>query len=166
MEPIKLGPRPLGYSYNPSTGELLGATRLEYDLQHLQVADEIRFLLPGFTTAIEPPQVDAGQAAVFRDGAWQIVEDHRGEVWYSGAQPVQINSLGAIVGLTKEPPPAEPDENAGIELERSNLRVQLQDVIQQIASYATSGSPIPAGLIAERDTLNNRLTELRKKAAA
>jgi hypothetical protein len=30
-----------------------------------------------------PPVIEAGQAAVYRDGNWQIVADHRGETVYS-----------------------------------------------------------------------------------
>lgn len=95
------------YSYDRATGVLIGTTGW---LDNPERPDKP--LQPAFTTTLAPPDVPAGQAAVFRKGAWTLQPDHRGERWWSGTDPVQIETVGdpAAQGLTRDPvvPPAPP----------------------------------------------------------
>jgi hypothetical protein len=64
------------YSYDAISGGFTGASD-EYLLQGLG--------LPANSTTTAPPDVTAGNIAVWRDDAWQAVGDHRGETVYSTA---------------------------------------------------------------------------------
>ena len=68
------------------------------------------FIIPGNATSIAPPELAAQQAAVFSDGAWSVIADHRGETWWAGyRQPVVIDALGTPTGLLPtEPAPPPP----------------------------------------------------------
>lgn len=69
------------------------------------------FLEPYNSTRIAPPAPEAGQARVFQDGAWTLVPDHRGDVWYRAyGDPVEIAELGdpAERGLVETEPDAPP----------------------------------------------------------
>ena len=64
----------LVYNYHPQTGEYAGAeTACESPLEPGV------YLLPAHGTTDEPPAAGPGYVAVYRDGAWSLVEDHRGE---------------------------------------------------------------------------------------
>jgi hypothetical protein len=99
------------WNYNPATGELLGQGAAD---EHPLVDGE--WIVPAFATAIAPPPLQKGQAAVFGSSSWSIVADHRGETWWPTAQKdnatpgVAITALGdpAALGLTKIEPPAPP----------------------------------------------------------
>lgn len=41
-----------------------------------------------------PPAFEAGQTAVWSDGAWTILSDHRGETWFDETTPVVIDFVG------------------------------------------------------------------------
>ena len=64
------------YNFDGLTGEYTGAGD-EYLPQGVG--------LPANACIIAPPLVDAGSVAVFCNGAWQAVADHRGETVYSTA---------------------------------------------------------------------------------
>ena len=68
------------YNYNPDTGEYLGP-----ETAYESPMEPGVYLIPAHATTIAPPEADAGHVAVFADGAWTLVEDHRGEVWYDTA---------------------------------------------------------------------------------
>lgn len=58
---------------------------------------ETSFLLPYQSTALEPPETEAGHVAVFfpptRD--WMVLADHRGETWFDWKDtPVKIERPG------------------------------------------------------------------------
>lgn len=81
------------YNYNPDTGEYLGPeTAYESPLEPGV------YLIPAHATTIAPPEADDGRVAVFADGAWTLVEDHRGEVWYDTAtqERHEIKTLGIV----------------------------------------------------------------------
>lgn len=62
------------YNFNAESGEFIGSTD-EYLPQGVGV--------PANACSIAPPSVDAGFVAIYREGAWQAVADHRGETIYS-----------------------------------------------------------------------------------
>ena len=75
------------YSFDSLTGEYTGSCD-EYLAQGVG--------LPANACVTAPPVIEAGQAAVYRDGNWQIVADHRGETVYSVADgsATEIAELG------------------------------------------------------------------------
>ena len=64
------------YNFDAESGEFTGATD-EYLAQGVGV--------PANACSSAPPATDAGFVAVYRDGSWQAVDDHRGEKVYSTA---------------------------------------------------------------------------------
>jgi hypothetical protein len=83
-----------------ATGEYLNTTAadespLEPGIYHL----------PSQTTALPLPTLLANEQAVFVDGVWTVVADHRGQTFYdAAANPVVIDKLGAVgATLTAQP---------------------------------------------------------------
>jgi len=75
------------YGYDALTGEFNGAVQ-EFLAQGVG--------LPACSCLTAPPDAQAGTVAVYQDGSWQRVPDHRGETVYpvSGGAPVKITALG------------------------------------------------------------------------
>ncbi|MDI7383613.1 tail fiber assembly protein [Cronobacter dublinensis] len=75
------------YNYNVSTGEYLGANE-EYLPQGVG--------LPANSTAVAPPAFEKGSTALYQNGSWSIVTDHRGEMVYSikDGMAVEITAAG------------------------------------------------------------------------
>lgn len=75
------------YGFDALSGEFTGAVQ-EFLQQGVG--------LPAYACLTPPPEVVEGMAAVYQDGSWQSVPDHRGETVYpvSGGAPVNITALG------------------------------------------------------------------------
>lgn len=75
------------YGYDALTGEFTGAVE-EFLAQGVG--------LPACACLTAPPDAQAGTVAVYQDGIWQRVPDHRGETVYpvSGGAPVKIAAPG------------------------------------------------------------------------
>ncbi|HDY7398717.1 TPA: tail fiber assembly protein [Klebsiella pneumoniae] len=75
------------YSFDSITGEFTGSAD-----EYLQLGVG----LPACACTVAPPQTDAGRVAVYRDGGWQTIADHRGETVYSVADgsATVISELG------------------------------------------------------------------------
>lgn len=99
----------LVYWIKPDTKEFAG-----YGYANESPLEPGVFAIPADATTVAPPTLAAKQAAVFVEGAWAIVPDHRGEVWYRADRlPVTIETLGdpADDGLLEDQPPEpEPEE--------------------------------------------------------
>jgi hypothetical protein len=80
---------PKYYSFDPVTGEYLGVGQC--DESPLEPGT---WLWPGSSTEIEPPVPGDKQAAVFGDGQWALVPDHRGELRWTGKGFMEIRFLG------------------------------------------------------------------------
>ncbi|MDJ0685404.1 MAG: DUF4376 domain-containing protein [Alphaproteobacteria bacterium] len=65
------------YHYSPQTGELVGAGAAQKNPRRPGY-----YLLPANATPLAPPDPPPGHAAIFQDGAWSTVVDHRGETAY------------------------------------------------------------------------------------
>lgn len=92
------------YHYDPITGVLDAITDADPD----PLVDGA-WLVPAFSTIDEPPSAPAGHVPVRRDGEWQIVEDHRGQIGYTAdGQAVEVTALGSLPPpvVTFEPPPS------------------------------------------------------------
>lgn len=80
------------YHYHPLTSEFLGAG--EADASPLEPDT---FIIPAHATDIEPPVVSVNEAAVFTAGAWKVVADFRGQMFFDASgNPVKIESLGEV----------------------------------------------------------------------
>ena len=81
------------YNYDPDTGEYLGL-----ETSYESPLEPGVYLLPAHSTEAEPPEAGAGHVAVFADGAWTLVEDHRGEIYYDTAtqERHEIKELGIV----------------------------------------------------------------------
>jgi len=78
------------FDYNAETGELMAGVREARQ----DPRNPGEFLLPAYSTFIEPPAVGIEQAAIFIDGAWQVVIDHRGQYWLADGSTDKITDLG------------------------------------------------------------------------
>lgn len=89
------------WTYDRESGALIG--------QEAADADPLTpgsYLIPAFATETAPPAAEAGQIARWTGSAWEMVPDHRGEIWYGGEDgrtPVVIVEIGTPDGLTLEP---------------------------------------------------------------
>ena len=94
------------YNYDPDTGEYLGL-----ETAHESPMEPGVYLLPAHSTEAEPPEVGEHQAAVYRNGAWTLVEDHRGEVWYDTAtqERHEIKELGIVPEAWTQSEPTDPE---------------------------------------------------------
>ncbi|BBD08447.1 phage tail assembly chaperone [Desulfovibrio ferrophilus] len=81
------------FNYHPVTGEYLGNGIARPD-----PLEEGRFLIPAHATEVAPPEAGERQASVWADQAWSLMEDHRGEIYYSTVtgEPVVIEYLGDV----------------------------------------------------------------------
>lgn len=98
---------PVVYHYSPVTGEYLGSSFADAD-----PLDAGRWVVPAFATLLVPDDPEEGFAAVFGDGEWSTIEDHRGETWWDeDGHPVVIDFLGdpADEGLSDVEPEPEPE---------------------------------------------------------
>ncbi len=96
------------YHYSPVSGEYLGTS-----VAHASPQEPGKFLLPANATTTEPPAHDVGQAAVYADGAWSVVPDHRGQRWYKpDGTEVDISEVNVVPDKTwtREPPPPTPQQ--------------------------------------------------------
>lgn len=94
------------WNYHPLTGELLDKSVADPSPLEPGV-----FLIPAYATTMEPPTTQPGKAVVFKDDAWALVDDHRGETWWRAfGEPVVIAVPGVEVleGLFQTEPPGPP----------------------------------------------------------
>ncbi|MEZ0583261.1 tail fiber assembly protein [Erwinia sp. STN24] len=92
------------YNFDAESGEFTGATD-EYLAQGVGV--------PAFACSSAPPAIDAGFVAVYRDGGWLTVADHRGETVYStiDGSATEINAPGDYpAGTTTQAPATDHDQ--------------------------------------------------------
>lgn len=89
------------YNFDSITGEFTGSAD-EYLQQGVG--------LPAYASPVAPPQTDAGSVAIYSNGSWQAVADHRGETAYStiDGAAVFITVLGEYPAETTTQKPATP----------------------------------------------------------
>ena len=94
------------YNYNPDTGEYLGP-----ETAHESPLEPGVYLLPAHSTETAPPEAGEHQAAVYRNGAWLLTDDHRGEVWYDTAtqERHEIKTLGIVPETWTQIVPTDPE---------------------------------------------------------
>jgi len=91
------------FVYSPVTGELIAEMpAAESPLEPGVYLDQAS------ATRIPPPMIEAGKAPVFKEGAWSLVPDHRGEKWYDeNGNAVYIEELGDPTKRALSPIPPE-----------------------------------------------------------
>ena len=89
------------YNYDPETGEYMGVGQADESPR-----EPGAYLIPAHATEKEPPAGKTDHARVFRDDAWVLIEDHRGETRYdTDGNAVEIKAIGPVdPALTQEPP--------------------------------------------------------------
>lgn len=94
------------YNYDPDTGEYLGPESAYESPMEPGV-----YLMPAHSTEAEPPETGGHQAAVYRDGVWSLIDDHRGEVWYDTAtqERHEIKTLGVVPETWTQIEPTDPE---------------------------------------------------------
>ena len=68
------------FAYSPSTGEFYGV--VEADESPLEPGIG-KYVIPAHATEMAPPAVGQNEVAVFSDGAWSVLADYRGSVYYT-----------------------------------------------------------------------------------
>lgn len=120
------------WHYNPDTKELLGG-----GVADPCPVEEGAWLLPAFSTSAAPPELQAGQAAVFSGSGWSIVPDHRGETWWTAdakdnTAPHIVTAIGDPTGfdppLTNVEPPAPPAVTRPIVVSPRQIRQALSQL--------------------------------------
>ncbi|MPQ67120.1 MULTISPECIES: tail fiber assembly protein [Pseudomonas] len=104
------------YNSHPVTGEYLGDSLADSD-----PLDEGRWLIPANAYTDAPPVTGKNKVAVRDGGAWKVVDDYRGTVYYIGSQdPYVIEDLGLTVPVdaTDTPPPPTSVELTALALGR------------------------------------------------
>lgn len=93
------------YRYSSVNGEYLGTGTADPD----PLADG-EWLFPANSTVTPPPTTQTNKARVWENGEWLQIDDHRGETWWDGRNPVTITELGdpTDLGLSSQEPPALP----------------------------------------------------------
>lgn len=96
------------YRFAAETGELLGPGQAQKNPRR-----DGDYLLPANATPLAPPDAPQGHAAVFQDGAWSTVADHRGETAYdANGATREIDALGPLPDGWSFDKPLPPLEDA------------------------------------------------------
>lgn len=95
------------FNYHPETHEYTGDSQADASPLEPDV-----FLMPSYSTPIEPPATLEIEVAVFIDGQWLVKPDWRGVALFGTADgaSVFINDIGVVpsdIGATDIPPPDE-----------------------------------------------------------
>lgn len=80
---------PILYHYDTVSGEFLGSSVADADPMNAG-----QYLMPAFCTRAQPPEAAANEKAVWQDGAWVLVPDWRGHVYW-----LPDGTRGQVIGL-------------------------------------------------------------------
>lgn len=88
------------YKYDEKTKEYLGKAEALLDPLETQLQQKEIYLLPAYAT-FSAPTLQQGQVSVFKEGAWENIEDNRGkEYWLPedkyGAPAREMKELGPL----------------------------------------------------------------------
>jgi hypothetical protein len=144
------------FHYSPMTGELQSAGQADPNPM-----EPGNYIIPAFATEIEPPAAEAGYIAVFANGEWTVVEDHRGQVAWVVAtkQQITIANLGPIpAGITlMEPGPHDVWNGSGWSVDLTQARAAQCLVVNSawltanLGTFLFAGHPVSADTIARGD---------------
>ncbi len=121
--------------------------------------EEEVYLIPAGCVEVAPPEVPAGHVARWQDGAWDLVEDHRGETWYLDGVAAVIAEVGdpVALGYSKTPPPPS----------MADLRTaKIVSITKAADAMLAAGAPVSGGLhVALDDSSRQDVTALGTTAA-
>ena len=95
------------YHYDRITKEFLGSSEARLDPKETEIQGKEVYLIPTYTTIIEPLTLDIDEVAVFESDNWVAKEDHRGKTVFdiATAEDMVINQIGPMPdGFTLEIP--------------------------------------------------------------
>lgn len=100
------------YRFHADTHEFVGARVAPIDPLESDRIGEAVYAQPGlYDTTTAPPEVGEKQAAVFANGAWSVVPDHRGETWWrSYTESYIVEDLGTPEGTATKPDAPPPTQ--------------------------------------------------------
>lgn len=126
------------YNYSPDTGEFIGSSEARIDpLETIKQKTDI-FLIPNFSTRIEPPAADQNSIAVYENG-WVIKTDLRGKAyWLPDGTKYLIQKIGEEFpqGALDTKPIIPPTK------EELLLEQRLMDIDDNLPSWATVNDEI------------------------
>lgn len=113
------------YRFAAETGEFLGLGQAQKNPRR-----DGGYLLPANATPLAPPDAPQGHVAVFQDGAWSTVVDHRGETAYdANGVTREIEALGPLPDGWSFDKPLPPLEDA---------KAALWDTVKQRRAEASA----------------------------
>ncbi len=95
------------YHYDRVTKEFSGPSEARLDPKETKMQGKEVYLIPTYTTIIEPLTLDIDEVAVFESDNWVAKEDHRGKTVFdiTTTEPMVINQIGPMPdGFTLEIP--------------------------------------------------------------
>lgn len=122
------------FNYDKNTGEFLSVALADQD-----PLNNGGYLLPANSTSVVPPMIEHNQVACFIDGAWQVINDPRGEYFDADGKQIIIDDLFATPaqGLSRDKP--EPTIAQLKQSKRAEINACFEAAIQQItAGYPAS----------------------------
>lgn len=138
------------YTFDADTGELLD-TRQAHANPAYGEEGQPQYLLPRLATFDVPPAAGEHQAAVFADGAWSLVADHRGTTGYTAeGELVTITALGDTLdslGLTAEPPAPDLDTLKAAK----NAEINAARLAANFTSFPYGGKQIACDQLSRSD---------------
>lgn len=98
------------YHFHPDTYEYLGTSGAKIDPLETAKAGENVYLIPANAITDQPPDAGTNQIARLTNGAWELVADYRGSVYYdkdTGGK-ITITDLGVAIpdSYPTQAPPA------------------------------------------------------------
>lgn len=131
------------YFQTDESGYLVG----EFDADESPLEPGV-FLIPGGGVETAPPAVGANQAAQFADGAWRVVPDLRGRVyWTADRVRHEITERGEALpaGALDAEPPKTPEEIAADEDRAARAELAALDLasIRAIREYIAAKPDAP-----------------------
>lgn len=90
------------YDFDPKTGAFTGEFDAPIDPLETRNAGYDVYMRPAHCTDVVPPATDHGMVPVWRDEAWVVMPDHRGEVWYALADDAPMAVVVDFAGDPRE----------------------------------------------------------------
>lgn len=131
------------YKYNEKTKEYLGKAEALLDPLETQLQQKEIYLLPADATFSEPT-LQEGYVSIFKDGAWENIEDNRGkEYWLQddvyGTPARKMETLGALPADAMFSPPQKTLEQVKqekiIELKSMRDTAEVEPITYQGYSF-------------------------------
>jgi len=87
------------YHYHPNTFEYLGASEAKIDPLETAKAGVPVYLIPANATTDQPPEAGLNQIARHNSGAWELVDDFRGQEYWDKdtGTKITITDLGMAI---------------------------------------------------------------------